>query len=114
MKWLGLMLVAIPFVFAALRAFSTGTDFRYVWVALAAATAAVAVFAYSGRTARPALSRSIVALVASTVSASAVGFLLGARSVPAVLFVGFGFAICEAGGLALVHRARFALRRAPE
>lgn len=103
---LGLLLTALPFVFATLRAFGTGTDLRYVWVALAAAIAAAAVFAYRGQSARPATARVIVALVASTVSASASGFMLGARSVPAVLFVAFGFAICEAGGLALVYRAR--------
>ena len=102
---LGLLLAAVPFGFATLRAIGTGTDLRYVWVALAAAVAAVAVFVYRGRSARPAAARFIVALFASTVSASATGFMLGAESVPAVLFVAFGFAICEAGGLALVHRA---------
>ena len=80
MMMLGLLFAAIPFAFAVLRAAGTGTDLRYVWVALA--------------------------LVAATAAASVAGFVQGAQSVPSVLFVAFGFAICEAGGLSLVRRTR--------
>lgn len=79
MMMLGLLLAAIPFGFAVLRAAGTGTDLRYVWVALAAAVASWAVLIFGDRGARPTAGRVAVA---------------------------FGFAICEAGGLSLVRRTR--------
>ena len=106
MRSLGLLLAAIPFGFALLRAVGTGTDFRYAWVALAAAIAAGTALAAGARNARPAAGGFFVALCASTVAASVTGFGLGAQSVPAVVFVALGFAICEAAGLTLVSRAR--------
>jgi len=106
MMTLGLLLTAIPFGFAVLRAVGTGTDLRYLWVALAAAVGAWAVLRFGARGVRPAGTRVAVALVASTAAASVAGFVQGAQSVPAVLFVALGFAICEAGGLTLVHHAR--------
>lgn len=106
MMMLGLLLAAVPFAFAVLRAAGTGTDLRYVWVALAAAVASWAVLIFSGRGARPTASRAAAALVAATAAASVAGFVQGAQSVPSVLFVALGFAICEAGGLSLVRRAR--------
>ncbi len=106
MMTLGLLLAAIPFGFAVLRAVGTGTDLRYLWVALAAAVVAWAVLRLGGRGVPPTASGVAVALVASTAAASVAGFVQGAQSVPAVLFVALGFAICEAGGLTLVHRAR--------
>lgn len=108
MMMLGLLLAAIPFAFAVLRAAGSGTDLRYVWVALAAAVASWAVLIFSGRGARPTAGRVAVALVAATAAASVAGFAQGAQSVPSVLFVALGFAICEAGGLSLVRRTRAA------
>jgi hypothetical protein len=106
MMSLGWVVAAIPFIFAALRAISSGTDFRFAWVALAAAVAAWTALGYRDRNAPPGTTRFFIALIASTVAASVTGFALGARSVPAVLVVAIGFAICEAGGLTLVYRAR--------
>jgi formate hydrogenlyase subunit 3/multisubunit Na+/H+ antiporter MnhD subunit len=76
------------------------------WVALAAAAAAWTVLVLRRRDARPTAGGVAVALVASTAAASVAGFVQGAQSVPAVLFVALGFAMCEVGGLTLVHRAR--------
>lgn len=106
MMSLGFSLAIIPFLFAVLRAVSTGTDFRYAWIALAAAVAAAAALVYGSRDGRSATAGFIVSLVASTIAACLTGFALGARSAPSVLFVGFGFAICEAGGLTLMFRAQ--------
>jgi hypothetical protein len=106
MMTLGLLLAAIPFGFAVLRAVGTGTDLRYLWVAMAAAVVAWAVLRFRGRVVRPTGSGVATALVASTAAASVAGLVQGAQSVPAVLFVALGFAICEAGGLTLVRRAR--------
>lgn len=106
MMTLGLLVAAIPFGFAVLRAVGTGWDLRYLWIALAAAVVAWAVLRFGGRGVRPGGRGVAVALVASTAAASVAGFVQGARSVPAVLFVAVGFAICETVGLALVHRSR--------
>lgn len=106
MRSLGFVLVAIPFGFGVLRAVTTGSDRRYVWVALAAAVAAGATLAYNRRVARAGVAPFVTALVASTTAASVAGFALGARSIPSVLVVSLGFAICEAGGLTLAVRDR--------
>jgi hypothetical protein len=103
---LGLLLVAIPFGFAALRALGTGTDLRYAWVALAAAGAAAALLVPGGRRSRPSAARQALAVVVSTAAASAAGFVQGAHSLPAVLFVAMGFAVCEVGGIVLMQRSR--------
>lgn len=111
MMALGWVVVAIPFIFAVLRAISSGTDFRFAWVALAAAAAAWTALVYRDRDARPGTTKFVIALIASTVAGSLTGFASGARSIPAVLVVGIGFAICEAGGLTLVYRARTQAQR---
>lgn len=106
MRSLGFALAAIPFGFGLLRAVGTGSDLRYVWVALAAAVAAGTTLVYIGRGSPAGIARFLRALVASAAAACVAGFALGARSIPAVLFVALGFAICEAGGLTLGLRAR--------
>jgi hypothetical protein len=103
---LGVLLAAIPFAFGSLRAFSTGTDFRYLWVALAAAVAAAAVLRWVASDARHGAAVFGIALIASALAASVAGFALGARSAPAILVVAFGFAMCEAGGFTIAIRAR--------
>ena len=103
---LGLLLAAIPFAFAVLRAVTTGTDFRYLWVALASTVAAASVLSLRNPGTRPRTGRVSAAVLAATAAASAMGFAQGAESVPAVLFVALGFAICQTGGLALIFRAR--------
>lgn len=106
MRLLGLVLAAIPFGFGVLRAVTSGTDRRYVWVAFAAALAAGATLAYSRRAARAGLAPFAAALVVSIAAAGVAGFVLGARSIPSVLLVAVGFAMCEAGGLTLAMRDR--------
>ena len=102
----GLLLVAVPFVFGALRALSTGTDFRYVWIAVATTITGWIALKAGLSTNKVALGRLMVAIVASTLVATAVGFAQGASSVPAVLVVGAGFAICSSVGFYLLFRGR--------
>lgn len=100
----GLILVAVPFIFGTLRLISTGTDARYLAVAAASTVAAFAVFAARSRTAAPTASTTTVAFLAATTAAAAAGFALGAMSVGAVLFVAAGFAVCSTAGLWLARR----------
>jgi hypothetical protein len=73
---------AAPFAFAAIRAVTTGNDFRYVWVALAAfcgaAAASAAVFACA----------TTLAVIAA--------LLLGTRLGPGILVVAAAFGGCLA------------------
>jgi hypothetical protein len=103
MQMLGGLIVAIPFLFALLRAVSSGTDFRFIWVALASTLAAAIVLA-PNRSGAARTGRRLLALIAATAAAAGAGFAQGAQSAPAVLFVALGFAICGVGGLSLLAR----------
>lgn len=103
MRMLGTLMAAVPFLFALLRAVSTGTDFRFVWVALASTLGAIVVLA-PDRVGASRTGRRLLALVAATAAAAGAGFAQGAQSAPAVIFVALGFAACSAGGLSLLAR----------
>ena len=105
MMILGLLLAALPIAFGVLRAASTGADYRYVWTAVASTLVAMVVMMIRRGTMVPTARRVVGALLGAATVASVTGFAQGATSVPAVLFVALGFAICEACGIALVIRA---------
>jgi hypothetical protein len=98
---LGALIVAIPFLFALLRAVSTGTDFRFVWLALAS-TFAAAIILVPNRAGAAGTGRRLLALNAATAAATGAGFAQGAHSAQSVVFVALGFAICSVGGLTLL------------
>jgi hypothetical protein len=104
MKVVGLSIASIPFGFAVLRAATTGTDFRYFWLASASTLGAACILVVANR-ARPQAPGVVVrvafALLGATGSAAVTGFALGARSIPALIVVALGFATCSALGLAL-------------
>lgn len=100
----GALVAALPIAFGVVRAATTGTDFRYLWSGVAAlAGAVVTVRANAAR--RPEV-QAVLALSAGTVLAAATAFLVGARSLGAVLVVAFAFGACVAVGFALVVRSR--------
>lgn len=103
MRVLGGLILAVPFLFASMRAASTGTDFRFVWVALASTLVAIVVLA-PNRVGASRTGRRLLALVAATAAAAGAGFAQGAQSGPAVLFVALGFAACSVVGLSLLAR----------
>ena len=95
---LAIGLAALPVGFGALRALTTGTDFRYLVMAIASLAVAVSIFRI-GRTRR--LSRWLLpclVLAATTLVGAAVAFGEGATSAPAVWFVAFGFGLCVTMG----------------
>ena len=97
-RMFALVLAAIPLTFGALRALQTGTDYRYLIVALASLATAATAFRFGppGR-----LASSALGLVTSTLVAGAVAFGLGASSAAAVWFVALGFSLCETASGAL-------------
>ena len=101
---LSILFAAIPFAFAIVRALQTGSDLRYVWVALASFVGAVAVMAIGRarqRTPAVVLALSVVALIVAAGLAGAVAFAVGASSLLAVGVVAVGFGGCHAASLAL-------------
>ena len=105
MMMLGILLGVVPFVFAALRATTTGNDFRYFWLALASTLMAAFILAVPGRP-MPAARRTVRALIAATVTTFVVGGRVGGANTVSVFIVALGFAICSTAGVALILRAR--------
>ncbi len=106
---LAILFAVVPFAFGLLRALSTGTDFRYLWVAISSFIGAAAVMKVgSARTTTSRLSLTLVAvvLVIATLVAAATAFLVGAKSVPAVLVVALAFGLCWAASCALYTLSR--------
>ena len=101
---LSILFAAIPFAFAIVRALQTGSDLRYIWVALGSFAGAAAVMAIGkARQRSPAavLALAVVALIVATVLAGMVAFAVGASSLVSVAVVALGFGGCHAASLTL-------------
>jgi predicted neutral ceramidase superfamily lipid hydrolase len=103
---IAILVAAVPFAFGLIRALQTGTDFRYLWVAIASFIAATGVIAAWNARIRTPLSLASVVLIIATLVAAAMAFLLGARSAPAVLVVALAFGLCSAASSALYTLSR--------
>jgi hypothetical protein len=96
---LSILFAVVPFAFALVRAFRTGNDFRYVWVALASSLGAAAVIAVGTADRRKpwaALPLTAGAFVMATVCALFAAFLLGTTAGLGMLVVGSAFGFCYA------------------
>lgn len=106
-KWVfaGAILIGVtPFAFAALRAFTTGYDVRYIWLAMASFAGASLVMLTGRAGSRDrtmALGLSVAALVVATLSAGLAGLLLGTKAGAGLLIVAFGFGLCSAGSFSI-------------
>jgi hypothetical protein len=90
---------AAPFAFAAIRAATTGNDFRYMWVALAAFCGAAAVMGLARarvRTPYAAVAASAAAFACATTLAVIAALVLGTRLGPGILVVAAAFGGCLA------------------
>ena len=101
-----ILFALVPLAFGLTRAISTGTDYRYFWVALASFIGAVAVMALGKSRSQGAVSLGAIVLVVATVVATATAFLVGAKSGPAVLVVALSFALCYSASCALYKMSR--------
>ena len=98
---LSLFFVSLPFLFGLLRASTTGSDFRYLWVAAAAMLGAAAVTAATRRQMRRlrvAFVLAAASFVVATICATAAAILLGTRIGAGLLIVASSFAFCCALG----------------
>ena len=90
---------AVPFGFGLIRLFQTGSDFRFLWMALVSFLSASAVLAIGQPDRRRPLLRLLVAaaaFAAAVLLGGATAFMLGASSGLAVWVVAFGFGLCWA------------------
>ena len=101
----GAVIAGLPIAFGVIRAAQTGTDFRYLWSAMAALVGAAAVTARGSNAPRLA-STGILALCVGTLLAAATAFIVGARSPGAVLVVALAFGACASVGSGLVAWSR--------
>ena len=108
MRIVGLLIASIPVGFATLRATTTGTDFRYFWLAGASTLGALCILVVANRAwprLRGVVVRGLFALLVATGATAVMAFKLGAGSVPALMVVALGFAACSAAGLSLALRS---------
>jgi len=104
-----ILLGAAPTGFGLFRAWQTGSDFRMLWMALAATVFAAGVMAASiGRrhTRHSAYTQAIVILIVSTLTAGGVGFFLGAGARFGLLAVAFVLGTCLATSSVLIALSR--------
>ncbi len=107
MRFIGLTIAAVPIAFAVLRAATTGTDFRYLWLALAS-TLGAGLMLFITRSTQPVTPGRVVrgafALLAAAGATAVTAFALGGGSLPALVAIALGFATCSATGLMLTLR----------
>ena len=98
MRALAMLLAGIPFAFGMIRVFETGTDVRYIWVALAAMGGGMIATMVARRLRQAPTTGGLVAAVfiSSALHAAVAARLLGTRMGPALLIVATGFAACFA------------------
>ena len=107
-----ILLVTAPFAFALIRAFRTGNDLRYLWMALASMLGAMlALGAGKARNRTTVLAVSVVAVVVATLCAGVTARLVSAATAPVTWLVAFAFSCCSVLSRALSLLARPALRR---
>ena len=102
--FLSILFAAVPFAFALLRAFRTGYDLRFLWMAFASFLGTAVVMAVAktwSRRPSGVLALSALVLVIATLLAGFVAFLLGAKSVAGAGTVAFAFGLCWAASYAL-------------
>ena len=103
-----ILLAIAPFVAGLLRAISTGTDLRLLWMAFASCVGAAAGLALTsrGEPTKSALALFSIVLVVATLVAGLVGFLLGATAGPGVWMVAVVLGLFLAASCALYALSR--------
>lgn len=96
-----IVLALVPIAFGLLRVSSTGSDFRYLWVAVASYAGVGAAMAI-GRLSVSLVMRFIIAFAIATLFAWSVAMFTGAKPIPAFMVAIF-FGFCSAGGATLLR-----------
>jgi hypothetical protein len=97
------VIAAVPFAFGAIRAFQTGTDLRYLAIALAELTSAALALAVTRR--RSTMTAGLAAGVLATVSGVLLAVARGTRFGPGLLIVASGFGTCMSVAAMFAHQS---------
>jgi hypothetical protein len=87
----------VPVAFGVIRAVSTGTDIRYLWLAGAAILGSMGVMALMGGASAGghlSLLRALAAAAAGAICAGVTAILMGATAGPGVAIVAMAFGLC--------------------
>lgn len=107
----GILLIAAPFAFGVIRRLQTGTDWRYLYVAISAfigSSVVIAIGRSRSRTSSVTVGISVIAFIAATLAAVLGAKFLADTQSAAVWIVAVAFAFCTTVGtvLYLVSRPR--------
>jgi bacteriorhodopsin len=105
-KVLGVLLTVVPFAFAGIRFATTGTDLRYLWMAIASTLCAAGFLLRSTPRTAPSPARTGLALLASATSAAAIAIMLGATAGLGIAIVALAFGLSSTVGIGLVLHSR--------
>jgi hypothetical protein len=98
---------AVPVAFGLIRAVSTGTDVRYLWLAGAAIAGSALVMALTRRasSSRQTAVRALAAVAVGAACAAATALLMGAKAGPGVAIVAVSFGLCAGASVTLASVA---------
>jgi hypothetical protein len=101
-------LLGTPVAFGVIRALATGNDFRYLWLAGAAIAGSMAVAVVGGTPIRGPfpIGRTLLAVVAGAVCATAVALLMGTKAGLGIAVVAVSFGLCSGAGAVLAALTR--------
>ena len=105
----GIMLTALPFAFGLLRAWQTGTDLRYLWVALSAfvgSSVVISIGKSRSKTSTVTVGVAVVALLVATIAAVLGAKFLANTQSAAAWIVAFFFGFCTTVGTVLYFVSR--------
>jgi hypothetical protein len=99
---------ALPVAFGLIRAISTGTDVRYLWLAGAALAGSALVMALTPRPSSLRLTavRTLAAVAAGTACATATALLMGTKAGLGLAVLAVSFGLCTGVGVTLASVAR--------
>ena len=103
------LLATVPVAFGVIRAVSTGSDLRYIWLAGAAIIGSMAAGLIGGVSPGPArvsLWRAVAAVAAGAICAGVTAILMGANAGPGLAIVAIAFGLCTGAGAMFASLAR--------
>jgi hypothetical protein len=103
------LLATVPVAFGVIRAISTGSDLRYIWLAGAAILGSMAAGLIGGAPPDPArvvLWRALAAVAAGAICAGVTAILMGAKAGPGIAIVATAFGLCTGVSAMFARLAR--------
>ena len=106
MRLIGALIAAVPFAFAMIRLLATGSDTRYLSMAIASTLCSTAVLVRPSSPASPGRVHAAVATIAAATGAAMIAIVLGATAGLGIAIVAMSFGFFTAFGMWLLVRSR--------